>query len=162
MRRLLSAALIPATLGLVLLCGCSTPGAPPVGPTDTAIEASRYRITFRGVSGAPGPEIEDRALLHAANLALGQGYDWFRVIRRTGGYAGPTSPQFSLGLGGATFGRGSAFGVGGSRSFGGEPSYVADMEVVFGKGPKPGLDAYDARSVIASLGPRLGQSAPPR
>ena len=159
MRRLLPAAL---ALGLVLLAACETTGGPPVGATDTPIEAGRYRITFRGVSGATGAEIEDRALLHAANLALGQGYDWFQVTRRAGGYAGPTSPQFSIGLGGTTFGRGSAFSLGGSRSFGGEPSYVADMEVVFGKGPKPSFDVYDARSVVASLGPRLGQPPPPK
>ena len=152
---------LPALLGLALLSACETAG-PPIGPTDTLLEAGRYRITFRGVSGASGPEIEDRALLHTANLALGQGYDWFQVTRRSGGYAGPTSPQFSIGLGGGSFGRGGGFGVGGSRSFGGEPSYVADMEVVFGKGPKPSFDAYDARSVVASLGPRLGQPPPPK
>lgn len=154
-------ALVPAILGAALLSGCAT-SSPPVGPTDTLIEAGRYHIVFRGVSGASGPEIEDRALLHAANLALSQGYDWLQVSHRTGGYAGPTSPQFTVGLGGSTFGRGGAFGVGGSHSFGGEPSYVADMEVVFGKGPKPSFDAYDARSVVSSLGPRLGQPPPPR
>jgi len=152
--------LLPAALSLGLLSACETTGAPPVGATDTAIEAGRYRITFRGVPGASGPEIEDRALLHAANLALMQGYDWFQVSHRTGGYAGPTSPQFSIGLGGGSFGRGGGFGVGGSRSFGGEPSYVADMEVVFGKGQKPGVDAYDARSVVSSLGPRLAPPPP--
>ena len=153
--------LVPVLFGLALLSACQTPGVPPVGATDTPIEAGRYRVVFRGASGAAGPEIEDRALLHAANLALGQGYDWFRVTRRTGGYAGPTSPQFTFGVGGATFGHGSAFEVGGAHTVGGEPSYVADMEVVFGKGEKPGLDAYDARSVVASLGPRLGAPPPP-
>lgn len=153
--------LFPALFGLALLSACETPG-PPVGPTDALIEAGRYHVTFRGVSGASGTEIEDRALLHVADLALGQGYDWFRVTSRTGGYAGPTSPQFSFGIGGGSFGRGGGFGVGGERTVGGEPSYVADMEVVFGKGPKPGVDAYDARSVVATLGPRFGQPpAPP-
>ena len=151
--------LLPAALGLTLLCGCETTGgAPPIGGTATAIETGRYHVTFRGVSGASVQEVEDRALLHAANLALGQGYDWFRVISRSGGYAAPTTPQFTVGIGGATFGRGSSFGIGGSRTVGGEPTYVADLDVVFGKGPKPGLDAYDARGVIDSLGPRL---APP-
>jgi len=36
------------------------------------------------------------------------------------------------------------------------------MEVVFGKGAKPSFDAYDARSVVASLGPRFGQPLPPK
>lgn len=153
--------LLPAALGLALLSGCETTGGPPpVGATDTAIEPGRYRVVFRGVSGASAQEIEDRALLHAANLALGQGYDWFRVIGRTGGYAAATTPQFTFGLGGASFGRGGGFGIGGSRTVGGEPSYVADLEVVFGKGPKPSVDAYDARSVVASLGPRLAPPPP--
>jgi hypothetical protein len=153
--------LLPALIGLALLSACETPG-PPVGPSDTLIEAGRYHVTFRGVSGAGGPEIEDRALLHVAGLALGQGYDWFRVTNRTGGYAGPTSPQFSFGVGGAGFGHGGGFGVGAEHTVGGEPSYVADMEVVFGRGPKPGIDAYDARSVVATIGPRFGQPpAPP-
>ncbi|MGZ3273215.1 MAG: CC0125/CC1285 family lipoprotein [Caulobacteraceae bacterium] len=153
--------LLPAALGLALLSGCETTGGgPPVGATDAAIEAGRYRVTFRGVSGASVQEVEDRALLHAANLALGQGYDWLRVINRTGGYAAPTSPQISFGIGGTSFGRGSAVSVGGSRTVGGEPTYVADLEVVFGKGPKPSLDAYDARSVVDSLGPRLAPPPP--
>jgi hypothetical protein len=151
--------LLPALLGLALLAGCETTG-PPVGATDTPIEAGRYRIVFRGVSGAGGAEIEDRALLHAANLAIAQGYDWFQVMHHSGGYAGPTSPQFSFGVGGASFGHGGGFGVGAEHTVGGEPSYVADLEVVFGKGQKSSVDAYDARSVVASLGPRL--APPPR
>ncbi len=146
---------LPALFGLLLLTACETPG-PPIGPTDTRIETGRYHVTFRGPSGASASEIEDRALLHVADLALGQNYDWFQVTRRAGGYAGPTSPQFSIGIGGGTFGRGGGFGVGGEHTVGGEPSYVADLEVLFGKGPKPGADAYDARSVVATLGPRFG------
>lgn len=151
--------LLPTLAGLFLLAACETPG-PPIGPTDTLVEAGRYHVSFRGVSGESGPEIEDRALLHVADLALGQGYDWFRVTHRTGGYTGPTSPQFTFGIGGATFGRGGGFGVGGERSVGGEPSYVADMEVILGRGAVPGVDAYDARSVVAALGPRFGQPPP--
>jgi hypothetical protein len=151
--------LLPTALGLCLLSACETTG-PPLGATDTPIEAGRYRVVFRGVSGASGAEIEDRALLHAANLALGQGYDWFQVTRRAGGYAGPTGPQFTFGVGGATFGRGGGQGDGAERTVGGGPSYVADMEVVFGKGPKPSFDAYDARSVVDSLGPRFGPPPP--
>jgi hypothetical protein len=156
--------LFPALLGLALLAGCETSsGAPPIGATDVRIDAEHYRTTFRGVSGASPQEIEDRALLHAATLALAQGYDWFRITNRSGGFAAPTTPQFSFGIGGASFGRGSAIGVGGSRTVGGEPTYVADLELVFGKGPKPpDPQVYDARSVTASLGPRLAPPPPPR
>ena len=154
--------LVPALLGLALLAGCETAsGAPPVGAADVRIDADHYRTTFRGVSGASPQEIEDRALLHAAGLALAQGYDWFRVTNRSGGFAAPTSPQFTFGVGGATFGRNSAFGIGGSHTVGGEPTYVADLELAFGKGPKPADPlVYDARGVTASLGPRLEPPPP--
>jgi hypothetical protein len=148
--------LIPAVLGLGLLSACETAGGPPVGATDVPLEAGRERITFRGVSGASSPEVQDRALLHAANLALGQGYDWFQIVGRSVDLAPPTSPQISFGIGGASFGDHTAVGLGASRSVGGEPTYVASLEVLFGHGPKPpALDAYDARGVVASLGPRL-------
>jgi hypothetical protein len=152
--------LIPAALGLALLSGCETPNLPPIGASATAIEAGRYHVVFRGVSGASTQEVEDRALLHAANLALGQGYDWLRVTGRTGGYASPTSPRITFGVGGGSFGPGGGVSGGLSRSVGSEPTYVADLEVVFGKGPKPGLDAYDARSVVETLGPRLAPPPP--
>ena len=72
-----------SALCLALLGACETTGGPPVGPSDQALEPGRYRVTFRGVSGASQAEVSDRALLHAANLALMQGYDWFRVYDRS-------------------------------------------------------------------------------
>ncbi len=148
-----------SALCLVLLAGCETAGGPPVGPSDLALEPGRERVMFRGVSGASAAEVGDRALLHAANLALMQGYDWFRVVGRSVEIAPPTSPRFTVGVGGMSFGRHSALGVGGAESFGGEGTYLATLEVVFGRGARPpGADVYDAHGVAATLGPRL---APP-
>jgi hypothetical protein len=149
-------------LCLALLAGCETAGGgPPVGPSQVRIDANHYRVTFRGPSRMSGEEVSDRALLQAAQLAAMQGYDWMRITGRAMNLAPATTPRFSIGIGGASFGEGSAFGVGASQGFGGEASYVADLEVQFGKGPRPAdPNVYDVRGVIASLGPRLAPPPP--
>jgi len=152
----------PPLLCLLLLTACeTTSGAPPVGASQVQLEPGRDRIAFRGVSGASAEEVQDRALLHAANLAVSQGYDWFEVVGRSVDLAPPTSPRISFGIGGASFGRGGGFGLGAERSVGGEATYVASLEVLFHKGPKPAApNAYDARKVAANLGPRLAPPPP--
>ena len=147
------------SLCLVLLAACETTGGPPpppIGVSQVQIEPDRYRVTFRGPSRVSQAEVSDRALLGAARLALANGYDWFRVTGRYDGLAPPTTPRISFGIGTSSFGRGGGVSVGGGTGFGGEASFVATDEVVFGKGPKPAEgDAYDAHSVADTLGPRL-------
>ena len=102
------------------------------------------------------PEVQDRALLHAANFALSQGFDWFSIASRSEAPAPPTSPQFSIGIGGGSFGRGGGVGVGGAETFGGGATLVVTLEIVGGHGPRPNMpDAYDARDVSGTLGSRL-------
>src|SRR6185369_1173595 len=110
-----------------------------------------YRVTFQGGPGAPPAQVQDYALLRAADLAVAEGYDWFRVtdrMTRENGYSGAT---LSLGFGGASYGHHSATGVGvgaGGIPLGGGPALVATLEVLMGKGPKPSDgDVYDARGV---------------
>jgi hypothetical protein len=143
-------------LSSALLCGCATDGSPPVGASVQPIEAGRFHVTYRGTSRMSPPEVQDRALLQAAQLTLAQGYDWFQVISRSGGPAAPTTPRFSIGIGGADFGRGGGVGVGGAESFGGQPTFVATLEILLGHGQPPTQpQAYDARSVSSTLGPRF-------
>ncbi len=147
-------------LTLLLAAGCATgPQAPPVGASVQPLEAGRFRVSFRGRSRTPPPEVSDRALLQAARTAVAQGDDWFQVVSRSEAPAPPTSPQFSLGLGlgGASFGRGSGVGggVGGSETFGGGETLVVTLEVIGGHGPRPPTpDAYDAQGVASTLGAR--------
>jgi hypothetical protein len=97
----------------------------------------------------------DLALLRAADLALSQGYDWFRVSDRYVQGVGGGGPDVSFGIGGASFGSHSATGVGVSTGFplGGGPALEASIEVLMGKGVKPaGLDVYDAHALHNSLG----------
>jgi hypothetical protein len=155
-----------ALLAALTLAACATaptvyqPATPQsaIGYSEYRIEPGRYRVTFQGGSGAPPEQVMDFALMRAADLALADGYDWFRVsdrfMRATGGSRGP---RISLGVGGADFGRRSAVGVGVGTGFdlggGGGGASAATIEVFMGRGPKPGgVDVYDARAVRRTLG----------
>jgi len=138
----------------------ATPNA--VGFSEYRIEPGRYRVTFRGGPGAPPEQVADYTLLRAADLALAEGYDWFRVSDRFLRQAAPNNgPRISLGTGGVDYGRRSAVGVGVGTSFnlGGGPSLAQTIEVVMGKGAPPrDADVYDARAVRRTVGARAGSA----
>jgi hypothetical protein len=159
MKKALAVALLALTL-----TGCETAtvftplNGDGVGYSEQPLEQGRWRVTFQGGSGAGPDRVGDLALLRAADLTVAQGYDWFRVtnryLRRGGGGSGPF---VSLGGGSASFGRGSAIGVGGGVGFdlGGGPRASQTLEIMMGHGARPDEpDAYDARQVRASIGPR--------
>lgn len=153
-------------LALALFAGACASGAPYApaarpgasGFSDVRIENDRYRVSFRG---AQSPEAaSDFVLLRAADLTLMNGYDWFVVDSRTvNGRPYSSGPRLSVGLGGATFGGHSGVGVGigtGIPLGGGGSITDATLEIRMGRGPKPtNVDAYDARSVQGSIGPRV-------
>lgn len=159
--------LIPAALAatVVALSACATTptvyqpatGPQSVGYSEYRIEPGRYRITFRGGPGAPPQQVTDYALLRAADLALAEGYDWFRVSDRFVEGRPDRGPRLGLGVGGGNFGRrsGVSLGVGTSFNLGGGPSVASTIEVVMGRGERPrGGDVYDARALRRNLGQR--------
>ncbi|RAK61578.1 hypothetical protein DJ021_18120 [Phenylobacterium hankyongense] len=161
--------ILPVLAALALSACASAPtryqpaaGPQAVGYSEYRIEPGRYRITFRGGPGAGIEQVSDYALLRAADLAIAEGYDWFRVSDRFVRQAGPDNgPRLGLGVGGGSgsFNRhgGSAVGLGLGTSFnlGGGPSLAATLEVMMGRGPKPpGADVYDARGVRRGIGTR--------
>jgi hypothetical protein len=160
MNRILFAA--AAALSLAACATAPTHYQPATGPSaigysEMRIEPGRYRITFQGGPGAPVAQVQDYALLRAADLALAQGYDWFRVVDRTTRETGYGGSSVSFGVGGASFGRHSATSVGVGTGFplSGGPSLAASLEVLMGRGAKPpGDDVYDARGVRAAIGGR--------
>jgi hypothetical protein len=159
--------LILHALAALSLSACETPqpmayqplaGPQTVGYSEQRIEPGRYRINFRGAPGAPRAMVEDFALRRAADLAVAEGYDWFRVYER-----GLTQDRRSegarvgLSVGGMSFGRHSAVGGGVGTGFdlGPGAQLTATVEVMMGKGDKPpGPDVYDARGVQRSIGAR--------
>ncbi|MFN3515416.1 MAG: CC0125/CC1285 family lipoprotein [Phenylobacterium sp.] len=157
---------ILAIAGLLALSACATaptvyaPAAGPQSPgySELRIEPGRYRITFRGGGGAPVEQVADYALLRAADLALAEGYDWFRVVDRVTRQAAPNSgPRVSLGAGGGPGPYRSGVGVGLGTSFdlGGGPAVAQTIEVLMGRGAKPTeRDVYDAREVRRMVGAR--------
>lgn len=158
---------LAAVLACAALAACASPaptiyvpaaGPQAVGYSEYRIEPGRYRITYRGGPGAPPAQVQDYALLRAADLTLATGYDWFRVADRSLRQVGADSgPRFSVGVGGASFGGHSAVGLGVNRSFdlGGGPALAQTLEVLMGKGTPPrDADVYDAREVRRTIAPR--------
>ena len=131
------------------------------GYSEYRLEDGRYRVTFQGNPGASANQISDYVLLRSAELALRDGYDWFRVADRltqeTGSGGGSS---LSIGGGGSNYdyghhGHGSSVGLGVGTTFnlGPKPSVSSSMEVVFGRGQPPrGADVYDARSIVRTMG----------
>lgn len=158
--------LVVPALAALALAACATvptlyqpaPGPSAVGYSEYQIEPGRYRITFRGGPGAPVQQVADYALLRAADLAIAEGYDWFRVADRIVQQQGQGSgPRLSVGAGGSDWGRRSSVGVGVGTSFnlGGGPAFSQTLEVVMGKGPPPRTaDVYDARQIRNAIGAR--------
>jgi hypothetical protein len=153
-----------AAAAALSLAACATPthyqpatGRSAIGYSELRIEPGRYRVTFQGGPGAPVAQVQDFALLRAADLTLAEGYDWFRVVERDVHATGYGGSSVSLGIGGATFGRHSATSVGVGTGFplSGGASIAASLEVLMGRGPTPrGADVYDARGVRDSIGGR--------
>lgn len=157
--------LIVAALSSLLLAACASAptvyraqaGAPnDVGYSEYRLEAGRYRVTFQGGPGAKEAQVADYALLRAAELAIRDGYDWFRIADRSTNVSGyDNGPRVSFGGGSASFGRRTAVGVGVGTSFnlGPGPAISRSIEVVFGKGATPrDAGAYDAREIVKVIG----------
>jgi opacity protein-like surface antigen len=170
--------LLLSALAALALAGCATaptvyqpaPGPNAVGFSEYRIEPGRWRVSFLGGSGAPAGYVSDLALRRAADLAIQEGYDWFRVSDRFMEALPDRGPRFSVGVGvgggsgGYGYGRGyrrsgTSVGVGVGTTFpvGGQGGVVkATLEVMMGKGPKPpGADIYDAREIQRAAGVRL-------
>ncbi len=155
--------LLIVSLAAAGLAACATPTVfAPAAPTasasgfwDSRIEDNRFRVSYRGGSGAPATQVQDYALLHAADLAVANGFDWFQVIGRYGEATAPNSgSSLSVGGGSSSYGRhsGSSLGLGVTVPLGGGPQLTETLEVLMGKGARPpGPTAYDAREVQKSL-----------
>jgi len=145
------------------LAACAAVGPAAYGPADKdsfgyedmRIESDRYRVVYRGSGGMPPELVEDYARRRAAELALANGYQWFRVValdiegEERGGVG------VGAGFGSGSYGRRSSVGVGvggNLGTIGGQKYFTARMEVLMGSGEAPDdPGVYDAADVVASI-----------
>lgn len=175
-------------------CATPTPYQPNIpgqqtsgGYSEMRLEPNRFRVNFMGNSLTSRETVEGYLLFRAAELTVGEGYDWFSIVdRRTDrdartyiepdplyrpwygpsyGFWRPSWRYYGRGFGWRTW-----------DPFYGDPFWAdrmdvrtverfeASAEIVMGKGAKPTDDtrAFDARAVIDNLRPRIQYPAPPR
>jgi hypothetical protein len=163
-------ALIAIVLGLG---GCAS--TPKYAPADSAddyghysskLEENRYRIVYNGRPSTGPTTTRDYALLHAAELTLREGYDWFEIVDRematshtrepSAGFAyeRPYYVEHSCGLLACTRSvhpmTGGRMQVDSGRS---QTKYSYVLEIVVGKGemPEKGGNYYEAAPIASSL-----------
>ena len=157
---------------LASCAGGPTPYAPAgdsrYGLTEQQVESDRFRISFSGNSLTDRDTVETYLLYRAAELTLDQGYDYFRLAQRD------TESNTRV-MGSAGYDR---FGLryryfhpahgwyGHYDPFWNDVNlrevtrYEAMAEIVLGRGAVPETpDAFNAREVLANLGPRVQRPA---
>ena len=179
----LAAALV-ATAGLSA-CATATPYQPNVrgqavsgGFSDVRIEANRFQIKFAGNSLTSRDTVERYLLYRAAELTVSEGGDWFSLVERKTDRKARTyvDPDPMTPFGRYGYWRPYWRYYGGGRHawrtwdpFWGDPfwgdqfdmqtveQFEASAEIVIHRGPKAADEtrAFDAREVIANLGPHI-------
>ena len=153
------------------------------GYSEQRIEANRFRVNFTGNSLTSRETVEGYLLFRAAELTVQEGYDWFAIVdrntetdRRTYVERDPFySPWYgpSYGYWRPYWRYYGGFGWRTWDPWWGDPfwadrmdvrtvtKFEASAEIVMNRGAKPADDprAFDARAVIANLGPRVTRPA---
>jgi len=148
------------------------------GFTDQRLDNDHFRVTFQGNTLTSRETVETYLLYRAAELTVAQGFDWFETVdrhterdKRT--YVDPDpfyGPGYAFGYWRPSWSYyGSGYGWRRWGPFWGDPfwadsvqiqtvqKFQATAEIVMGHGPKPAADAraFDARAVVANLGPKI-------
>ena len=169
--------LAAVALGLGLAaCATETPYQPIVerggyGYSENQIESNRYRVSFRGNSLTERETVENYLLFRAAELTQQRGFDYFIVadrgvqghseLRSMGPYRAGFAPNywFFTRRGWLPF----------YDPFFDQPAsyreitrFEASAEIAMFHGQKPAenANAFDARDVVANLGPRVHTPVP--
>ncbi|MDP1630045.1 MAG: hypothetical protein Q8L66_01335 [Caulobacter sp.] len=181
----LAAALVATTA--LSACATATPYQPNIrgqsvsgGFSETRLEANRFQVNFSGNTLTSRETVERYLLFRAAELTVDQGQDWFSLVerqtdRKTLTYVEPDM----MGPGPYGYWRpywryyGPAWGWRAWDPWYGDPFWAdrldvrtverfeASAEIIMGKGAKPQDDprAFDARDVMANLGPGIVRPA---
>ena len=184
MKRMLLMVVAALSVGALAGCETATPYQPVAagnaqwgGFTNIQIEPDRWRVSFRGNTSTDRPTVENYLLYRAAELTVAQGYDSFEMADRatdthTSTYVDPD--PFGYGYGwrpywsvyrhgywrGGPWGDplwGPMGGPWGPEDIQTTERYEASAEILMRHGPKAADDhrAFDARDVIANLGPKI-------
>lgn len=136
------------------------------GHYSTRLDENRYRIVYNGNRSTGLNTTRDYALLRAAELTLGDGYDWFQVVDRESATISESQPQTGFSYERAYYVERSCGLLGCSQSVRPWTTTRVDMndgrsrtkhthvlEIVMGKGsvPQDGGNYYDAETVAKSL-----------
>jgi len=146
-----------------LLAGNSVSG----GFTDQRLDDTHFRVTFKGNDLTSREQVETYLLYRAAELTVSQGYDWFEMVDRSTENRGAAfvpaygywSPYWRF-HGGWGWGAWDPYGGGpwgGGYDMERIDEYQAIADIAVGHGAKPEHDvrAFDARSVMANLAPKI-------
>ncbi len=148
------------------------------GFTDQRLDADHFRVSFQGNTLTSRATVESYLLYRAAELTTSQGFDWFETIDRHTDrdrhtYLDPDpfyGPGYAFGYFRPSWRYyGGGFGWRSWGPFWGDPfwgdtaevetvqKFEATAEIAMHHGPKPEGDpkAFDARAVIANLGPKI-------
>jgi hypothetical protein len=175
--RPIATALAIALAACLAACATATPYQPLArgnavtgGFTDERLDDTHFRVTFKGNDMTSRMRVENYLLYRAAELTADQGYDWFEMVDHHTHDSGSAlvTPAF-----GGRYGWGywrpswTYFDGPGFEPFGGPmwgaydleriDAYQATADIAVGHGPKPAGDprAFDARQVMANLGPKI-------
>lgn len=151
-------------LSLLALAGCTAPTPYTAaadggfGYSETRLEANRYRVTFTGNFDTPRETVQNYLLYRAAELTVENEGDFFVIadqsLERSTRYIGTASPRF----GAFGYRHGTYFGTGFSTVDArpiDEYAAFADILIEQGERPPATANAYDARQILASLGPNV-------
>ena len=184
MRRLAPALAAAAALALGLAsCETATPYQPlsehnqvSGGFTDPRLDENHFRVTFRGNSMTSRERVETYLLYRAAELTENEGFDWFQMVDRNTANRGYTyvepdpfyGPGYAWGYWRPYWRFHGRWGWRAWDPYWGGPfwggydvqrvdEYDAMAEVAVHHGAKPADDprAFDARQVLANLGPKI-------
>ncbi len=169
------------------LAGCATTTAYQAkapnasqGFVDTKLEDNRYRISFAGNTVTSRETVETYLLYRAAELTLAQGFETFLVVDRHtdsktrildvpdhwgGGYGGwrpDWSFYYGFDFGWDPYWGDPRLGFGRHREAMRVEKFEASAEILMVKGTKDPADpkAFDARSVMTNLGPKVVRPKP--
>ncbi len=172
--------ILAATAALALsACATATPYQPAGydgsrgGYAEQRIDSNRYRVTFAGNSVTAREQVEMYLLYRAAELTVQEGYDWFatdnRATDRDSRYVTTGDPWDRWGPSWRYY-RGGYWSPWSPWGRWGDPfyndvdvrevsRYEASAEIIMGRGAKPenDIEAFNAREVMANLGPRISR-----